>query len=267
MMKKSNQNATTLKPIYPNAGISAEYQKRLKKLVREMHSSIEYWLLSAYKANQPLIAQDDLPSAILQSAMDRLAKQWLANFDKGAQKLAVWFAQKTKDYSDGTLQRILKDAGFAVEFKMTETMQDAYSAVINEQVGLIKSIAERHLSEVQGLVMRSVQQGRKLSDLTNELQARYALTRKRAVLIAQHQNNMATATLERTRHLELAGPDAEAIWMHSHAGKVPRQSHVHADGKTYKVKQGMFLDGKWVWPGTEINCRCTGRLIIPGFID
>jgi uncharacterized protein with gpF-like domain len=266
MKKKSNQNAITLKPIYPNAGINAEYQKRLLKLVREMHRSIEYWLLSAYRNNQAMIAQDGaIPADALQEVMDKLAKQWLKNFDEGAEKLALWFAQKTKNYSDGSLQRILKDSGFAVKFTMTESMQNAYVAVINEQVGLIKSIAQQHLTEVQGLVMRSVQQGRKLSTLTDELQKRYALTRKRAILIATTQNNMATATLTRERHLQLG--ITTAVWMHSRAGKKPRQSHVNASGQTYKIEKGMLIDGEHIHPGQLVNCRCVSIPVMPGFSD
>lgn len=231
-----------------------------------MHKSIAYWLAASYKANYPGIAQDDaIPAAMLQDAMDKLAKQWLKNFDEGAEKLAVWFAQKTKNYSDGSLQRILKDSGFAVKFTMTESMQNAYVAVINEQIGLIKSIAQQHLTEVQGLVMRSVQQGRKLSTLTDELQHRYALTRKRAILIARDQNNKATATLNRTRRLDMGLTHAR--WHHSHAGKTPRPSHVKADGEVYDIRKGMFLDGKWTHPGMEINCRCTDSAILVGFND
>lgn len=260
------KNTKTLKPVYPNAGISAEYQRRLKKLVREMHRSIEYWLTSAYRNNQAMIAQDGaIPADAIQEVMDKLAKQWLKNFDEGAEKLAVWFAQKTKNYSDGSLQRILKDSGFAVKFTMTESMQNAYVAVINEQVGLIKSIAQQHLTEVQGLVMRSVQQGRKLSTLTDELQHRYALTRKRAILIARDQNNKATATLTRERHLQLG--ITTAVWMHSRAGKKPRQSHVNASGQTYKIEKGMLIDGDHIHPGQLINCRCVSIPVMPGFSD
>ena len=55
--------------------------------------------------------------------------------------------------------------------------------------------------------------------------------------------------------------------MHSHAGKKPRPSHVRMNGKTYDVKQGMWdsAEGRYVFPGELINCRCTSRSVIPGF--
>jgi len=58
----------------------------------------------------------------------------------------------------------------------------------------------------------------------------------------------------------------EAIWMHSHAGKKPRPEHVKMDGKTYNITKGMWdpHEKKWIFPGELINCRSTGRPIVPG---
>lgn len=48
-----------LRPIHMNAGLTAIYKEKLIKLITEMHKSIEYWLLSAYRQNTPIIALDD----------------------------------------------------------------------------------------------------------------------------------------------------------------------------------------------------------------
>jgi SPP1 gp7 family putative phage head morphogenesis protein len=260
--RKEPENFKVLRPVHPNCGIEAEYRKRLNKLIAEMQDSIVYWLSARYKATG--LAQDDsLPANSLQDVMNDLASQWQKRFDAGAGKLGAWFAQKTKNYADGSLTNILKESGFAVEFKMTEPMRDAYQAVIHEQAGLIKSIASQHLQEVQGLVMRSVQQGRNLGELSKELQNRYGVTKRRAALISRDQSNKATATLSRVRQQEIGV--TQAVWKHSHAGKHPRPSHVAADGEIYDVDNGMYIDGQWIFPGTEINCRCTSQSIIKGF--
>ena len=252
-----------LREVHPNRGIEMEYRKRLMRLIDAMQASVEYWLTAKYRQNQPRIAQDDIPASALQREMDRLGQQWLKRFDEGAEKLAAWFAQRTKSYSDGTLQRILKDAGFSVDFTMTATMRDAYNAVIHEQVGLIKSIPRQYLLEVQGMVMRSVQTGRDLSHISQELVKRYGITKRRAALISRDQNNKATSVVSRVRQQELG--IKEAVWRHSHAGKEPRPSHLKADGERYEIAKGMYLDGEWVWPGSLVNCRCTGKPVIPGF--
>lgn len=252
-----------LREVHPNRGLEMAYRRKLMALIDEMQHSVEYWLKAKYKQNQPRIAQDAIPANELQAEMDRLGKQWLKRFDAGAEKLAEWFSQKTKSYSDGTLQRILADAGFSVDFTMSSTMRDAYNAVIHEQVGLIKSIPRQYLLEVQGMVMRSVQTGRDLSHISEELSKRYGITKRRAALISRDQNNKATSVISRVRQQELG--ITEAVWRHSHAGKEPRPSHLKADGERFEIAKGMFLDGQWVWPGELVSCRCTAKPVVPGF--
>jgi SPP1 gp7 family putative phage head morphogenesis protein len=254
-----------LKPVRSNAGIEAAYRKRLTVLIDEMHASIIYWVSAAYKANPPEIAQDDSPAMAMRELMRKMAKQWQAKFDKGADKLADWFATKNKDNSDRTLKSILSDAGFSVEFRTTAPVNDAYQAIIGENVNLIKSIASQHLTQVETMVMQSVQQGRDLGTLAKGLQKQFGVSKRRAALIARDQNNKATAVITRTRQQALG--ITQAKWRHSHGGKTPRPSHVKADGQTYDISKGMYLDGEWVWPGTAINCRCTAQPIIEGFIE
>jgi SPP1 gp7 family putative phage head morphogenesis protein len=133
-------------------------------------------------------------------------------------------------------------------------------------VGLIKSVAQQYLADVQGDVMRSVSEGRKLDDLAAALEHRHGVTKRRAALIARDQNNKATAVFERVRQQELG--ITKARWQHSAGGKEPRPEHVAwgREGKIYDVKEGMLQeDGKRVWPGTEINCRCFSIPLIPAW--
>ena len=111
--------------------------------------------------------------------------------------------------------------------------------------------------------MRSVAAGREVGTLRQELQTRYGLTKKRATLIARDQNNKATAVIVRVRQQECG--ITEALWLHSSAGRHPRPSHVAASRKPYLIDKGMYLEGKWTWPGQEINCRCISKSIVPGF--
>jgi SPP1 gp7 family putative phage head morphogenesis protein len=256
----------TLKPVRANSGLQAAYRKKLDALIEEMNSSLIYWLSAAYKQSGAM-AQDASPAMEMRAAMGRMASRWQSNFDKGAEKLAVWFAQKNKDYADTALKSILKEAGFTVEFKMTPAMNNAYQAVIGEQVGLIRSIASQHLTRVEGMVMQSVQQGRDLGTLAKQIEAQFGVTKRRAALIARDQNAKATATITKTRQQGLGITTAK--WRHSSAGKVPRPEHVHFNGEIYEVAKGMWsaVDGEYIWPGTALNCRCTSAPIIAGFID
>lgn len=258
---KAKGKPRTLAPIRANAGVEAAYRKRLLALVDEMNASLLYWLRAAYRANKPLAA-DALPAVELQKAFRKLAARWLKRFDERAPDLAAYFATSAKDRTDAALSGALKKSGFTVEFQAPAEMRDIYSAMVSENVSLIKSIASQHLTQVEGMVMRSVTMGRDLGALTADLEASFGISRRRASLIARDQNNKATAVIEKSRQQEIGV--THAIWMHSHAGKEPRPSHVRANGTKYAVAEGLILDGERVWPGTAINCRCFSKAIIPG---
>jgi SPP1 gp7 family putative phage head morphogenesis protein len=253
-----------LPPIRPNVGITVAYQKRLDALIAEMQNSLVYWLTAQYRKTPPVMAMDRNPANELNDAFEKLARRWLRRFNQLAPSMASYFGTAVQKRSDASLKAALKRAGVTVQFKMTKAQKDALDATINENVGLIKSIAQQHLAEVQGLVMRSVSAGRDMGSLSKELQARYGVTKRRAALIARTQNEMATATMNRARQVELG--ITEAVWMHSSAGREPRPSHVAMNGKRYEVAKGMFdpeVD-KMILPGQLINCRCSSRSIIPG---
>ena len=254
----------TLAAIRPNAGIEAAFQKKIDRLLEEMDASIQYWLAAAYRAKPPALAQDAYTGSsatVLSQVMKRLARRWLKRFDAAAPVLADYFTTAIADRNDRDLKAALRKAGMSVQFKMTAEMNDVMRSTMAQQVGLIKSIAQEHLTQVEGIVMRSVQTGRDLSTMSKELQARFGVTKRRAALIARDQNNKASASMQRARQTELG--ITEAVWKHSHAGKVPRPSHVAADGQIYKIAEGMILDGERVWPGTAINCRCYCRPVLP----
>ncbi len=227
-----------------------------------MQKSVFYWLTANYKASGAAVAMDASPAVFLREAMRKLTKRWTRVFDDLAQKLATRFASDAMQNTDVSISNALKKSGFTVEFKMSAPMNNALQAIITENVGLIRSIPEKYFTEVEGLVMRSVSRGRDLSYLTDELQKRYGITRRRAALIARDQNNKATSAMQAARQKSLG--ITQGIWRHSHAGKEPRPSHVKADGKVFDLDRGMYLDGKWVMPGEEINCRCTWSAILPG---
>lgn len=260
----------TIPPVRPSAAISAWYRAELDALIEQMNASVIYWLKAKYRANEPLIAQDELPAQALYKAIRAMRKRWQKQFDEAAPKLAKHFTKKAEQRSSARLKTILNEAGMTVKFTMTRAQSDVMRATIHEQVSLIRSIPQKYFTDIEGLVMRSVQTGRDLAPLATALQTQYGATKKRAALIARDQNNKATASMTMARQVEMG--IGEAIWVHSHGGKVPRPTHRANDGKRYDVKRGWFdpdADGKgrgrFIHPGELINCRCVSRSIIPGF--
>jgi SPP1 gp7 family putative phage head morphogenesis protein len=266
-LRAPTRKPLVLRPVRPNIGLQMAYKRELEKLIAEMTKSLDYWLSQAYKTNQPEMALDASPAVVLKTVMSKLASRWQKRFDEAAPSLAKYFATAWYKRSDAQLRQILKDGGFSVAFKMTRPMNDVLRATVTEQVGLITNLSQQHLSQIEGAVMRSVAEGRDLFTLSKYLQKQHGITMRRAALIARDQNNKATANLQRVRQTELG--ITEAVWMHSHAGKTPRPTHVANDGKKYNIAKGWYDPAvkKRIWPGTEINCRCIGRSVVPGFED
>lgn len=236
-------------------------------MIEEMHASIQYWLTVAYRKNPPRMAdlvdmaQDATPSDDVLKTLRGLRRRWLKSFEENGAKIAEHYVTRVYKASDSAFRQALKDAGMSVEFKMTPAMRDAFNATLSENVGLIRTIPQQYLDQVEGIVTRSYSAGRDLETMVRELKELYPISQRRAELIARDQSNKANATVQRARQLELG--ITEAVWMHSHGGRVPRPDHVAANGKRYNVAEGCLISGEYILPGELINCRCVGRAVLP----
>lgn len=211
------------------------------------------------------VAMDASPTKEVQRALERWGAKWQKKFDLMSAKISLEFADKSESAAQVSMRAAFKRAGFTVAFKPTRKSIAAYQAVAAEQVGLIKSIAQKYHTDVATKVWESVKRGADMKTLSQGLAKQYNITRKRAALIARDQNAKAKAVIEAVRHQELG--IKQAIWMHSHAGKEPRPTHVRMNNKLYDLDRGMWDsdEQKFVHPGQLINCRCTMRPYIPGF--
>lgn len=253
----------TLDAVRPSLGLEATYRAKLLALLTELNASLNYWLIAQYRRRPPRMAEDT-PARDMANEMRRLARRWKSQLDEGAPELAKWFATATVRRSDARLKEILQRAGIAIEWQPTRTMQDVLNATLAENTRLIRSIAEQHLSEVEGIMQRAYQRGSDLGVVTKQLSDRFGIAEARAATIARTQNSAATAMTTAVRQIEIGA--TEAIWQHSHAGREPRPSHVANNGCRYNVETG-WLDpdeGQYIWPGTLVNCRCVSKTILPG---
>jgi uncharacterized protein with gpF-like domain len=264
-----NNKPKLVRAVRPNLGVRFRYQRQLLALIDEMNSSVLYWLEAQYKETPPLLAQDarQSPSKAMQVKFKAVAKRWMKNFNDAAPRIAQAYLEGAYNATDSAMRMALKDAGLSVKFLMTPAMKDAFNASLDENIGLIRSIPERYLQQVGGAVARSYAAGRDLQTMVRDIKAIYPVAQNRAVLIARDQSNKANAVVERARRLELG--ITQAIWKHSHAGKVPRPEHVKADGRLFNVREGCPIPNKkgvieYILPGQEINCRCVSRSVLPG---
>lgn len=258
----------TLPPVWPNAGVRAAYDKRLRAMITEMARSYAHWIKACYRKNESEIALDASSAAQdIERALKKLGPYWRRRFYSAAPQLARWFATAVDKRSDHRLRQILSDAGISVKFQMTSDMRNAFDASVAENVGLIQSIPEQYHTQVQTMVMQSVKAGRDLSSLSDQLQEHFGVTKRRAALISLDQNNKATSVMMAARQTALG--IEEGVWLHSHAGKDPRVTHVDNDGKRFNIRDGWFDPDpkvrRRIWPGELIRCRCTWKPVVKGF--
>jgi uncharacterized protein with gpF-like domain len=255
-------------PVYPNAGVEAWYRTQLQDIVTKMAGDMLRRIRGAWiDSGMATDANAKRPSSLLvEKALSQWGAAWTNRINEGSRKIAWDFAARNASATDAGVKRSLADAGFTVKFRPTKASKDVLRAVLAENVGLIKSIPQKYLTEVQTVVWQGVMAGSDLRTMSDQLAHRYGVTFRRAALIARDQNAKAKAAMERARREEVGLENA--VWMHTDAGVDPRWSHKNEmNGNEYPISEGMWdpMVKKYVWPGTEINCRCVDKAVIPGF--
>ena len=230
----------------PNAGLHSQYRAELNRLLRRVRDQVNQ-LVETGGENLPRLIDD-------------LLATWATQLNYAPLEVARQVAARTLSTHDRGLSSALKKHGFTVDLRLTDYTRAAMRAAVGENVGLIRSIPNQYLADVSKYVWSAVEGGFDLKQLTDNLDHAYHIGRNRCKLIARDQSNKMHAVMVKARRQELG--IKKAIWMHSSAAKEPRPSHVKAHGKTFEVDKGMYLDGKWVLPGQEINCGCGSRGII-----
>jgi hypothetical protein len=138
---------------------------------------------------------------------------------------------------------------------------------------------EQNLDEIYDIAVRAIAAGGDLYSLSRELVARDV-----AGMTGQRASRISTLLWRRTlnRIDQIRATEAgltHAIWMYSNAPcmvdpKSPSEedlrrdaTHKAADGKRYRITEGLALGGRRIWPGDEDGCRCVSRTVVPGFED
>lgn len=249
----------TLNPSVPNVGVKNWYYSALRKHISAMTDDALNEIECVFKQNA--LANDASPAALLHTLLRKLATRWGKRFNKLSSNLAKTFCERSAETIDRPLISQLVEIGFAFDFKMTDAMQNASTAIIAENVALIKSIPQQYFTRIESLVMQSVTRGGDLAELKKQLKNQFGVTDRRARLIATDQNRKASSSLAVVRQQSLG--IKKGIWLHTGAGQHPRPDHVAANGREFDIRKGCLISGKYILPGQEINCGCTWRPIMP----
>lgn len=264
-----------LRLVHPNAGVRAAYSRQLLRLIDEMQRSTLWWLRAAYRKNEerivadsaPRMAQDASPARVMQKVLGRLFRYWMRRWNDKARKIAEDFVRNSARHTTSSYEQAFREAGFTVKMDPSRARNDVVQALIAENVSLITSIPKQYYSDVTGLVQRSISMGRDLAFLTDELEKRYRVTRRRADLIARDQANKATEAIKRVESERLGVK--VGIWVHVPGKYTSRATHKAMNGKAFLLSEGMWDSEvkRKVLPAELVACQCTYRDFVPEFGD
>ncbi len=145
---------------------------------------------------------------------------------------------------------------------------------IKKNMKLIPELNTSNFNQLYDIALESVSRGRNLHLLCKALKEIEGISDSRAAEITRSLHNKATSLINRERSKSIG--IKHAVWMYSGAPcmlhpKSPTEAelrqdkaHSSANGKRYKIDKGLFLDGKWTWPGVEDGCKCSSRVVLPG---
>lgn len=271
--RKRRQNEPLLEgtPLIPSAAISGRYGNQLSKLVtayiRELGEA-------ATGTSGPAMG-DASRKSLYETRMAAVRSKYRTIIKQFAEKTARSFVESVNSHSEAGMRSTLNALNKEPQLlPPTPALDEVQSAHILSNVQLISNLTDDAYERVRVAVHESVntpetgKQGMKgIYDHLREIED---MSRRRAKLIAQDQTSKIYTDLN-TKRMSSAGIKTFR-WIHSSAGKVPRQCHVDRNNKIFSLEGGpealFWPDGSdanpsfnaresdYGKPGFAINCRC-----------
>lgn len=154
--------------------------------------------------------------------------------------------------------------------KVTEEIQRD----IRESLLAVPEFSEEDCQRLYPAALEAVTNGRDFAVLYQAILGYdfTAMTKGRAGDITRWVVNRAMALIERERRLQLGLP--RAIWIYaapcqrnpsnpSEDEALQDRAHQAANGQEYDIAKGMFLNGRWTFPGREWGCKCSSKSVLP----
>lgn len=221
-------------------------------------------LLSLVEADKPrLDSADDLKrelSRINDLIDDVLSTERLRRMvDKAARDVA--------DFNKGELNRQFR-AGLGVDLLHGEPyLRQQLEMFTEDNTRLITSLAQEHLDQVGGIVMRAARTGQRVESLADELQTRFGVTESKAELLARDQVGKLNGELTQLRQQSVGITEYE--WSTSRDERV-RSRHAELEGTSHGWNDPPVVDertGRRAHPGQDFQCRCTALPKVDDLLD
>lgn len=254
----------------PSAPIRIWYQGRMYDIIEAMVDDYKEQVGKALQNEnvKEVFATDAAANSTFQKVLDRLSRKWTDIFSGFAKTASKEFVDKSEEYSKISSVFSMNTLGIEQpKISYQKNIQNTLSAAVDYNHTLITNIQADVHEKIYTAVMLSLtspnpkEQGQ--SGIENALREIGGFAKGRAKLIAEDQTSKLYSALADERLAENGVEEFE--WMHSSAGKTPRQTHLARDGIIYKLDDPRFWEGPKSDqgpPGWAIHCRCRRRPVI-----
>ena len=147
-----------------------------------------------------------------------------------------------------------------------EGMKSTTNALVTETAQWIKTLRDDTFQKFTNNTLFAMSQGESLDTIVSQFDDVVSERKNHAKFLARNQvqNYNSITTKIRAQNLGIT----KAIWETAGDERV-RPSHEDREGKEFDLAEGLFsdVDGLYLLPGTDYNCRCTYTMIIPETVE
>ena len=251
------------KPIYPQS-VEREFQRLTDAYMKLLKAELQKHLPEIRAAAQAEVGQrhdgiNDLIAFIQQLFVEirEALEQSVAAF--GLRRKVERMAHMLRKLSIKEWKRAVHAVlGIDIfeDYYRGEFYRESIARWVEANVGLISTIPQSALGEMENIVLDGFRNGKPTSSIMKEIQKTYSISKAHARLIARDQISKLNGELSRQQQLD-AGVK-EYIWSDSRDGRV-RDSHRSLNGKRFSWNEPPIVDikrGRRCHPGQDFQCRC-----------
>lgn len=200
-------------------------------------------------------------TADLNRIIDSITEEWFGEFPNEVLAAVIeTFASRTADFQREQLAKQFKAALGIDLYRSEPWLAPKVADFVGENVALVKSVAQRHFTDLETRLAAGLREGQRWEDLATLIEDRYGVAESSAKLIARDQTGKLFGDLNRTRQKALGV--SRATWRTSGDNRV-RDEHEALEGTVFDwdnpPEEGI--------PGSPIQCRCWGEPDFSGLLD
>jgi SPP1 gp7 family putative phage head morphogenesis protein len=204
-------------------------------------------------------------AAVYLTLADRVRRELVRKYDdKRLEKLAKDKTGKVNKRNKSEFyRRIANRIGISrEELEATEGLTFQINAYQLETYQWIRKMRDETLQQWTSNTLRLMAEGKSLPEVLSQFDNMVEQRRGHAKMVARTQISTFNSLVSKTRARNLG--IEKAVWVTSRDERV-RPAHEARDGKEFNLADGSYssIDGKTLLPGTDYNCRCDYKMIIP----